>query len=139
MMHPNSVETLKRLSKGKLALSVESLLEFCRDVAAASDAEIIEAVAKKPKASKSAPKPIWLQEMEKSRKKLSWSAAESARKLIEIAADEGFIDQDFFTGKKTAPTFPAAAKQIAAKVGGDRLAVAFTREVNRLEREFRLG
>lgn len=139
-MRAETVSILKRLSKGKAALSPDELAAFCRDVGSASKEEILTAVAKRVSAKKAVSKPAWLIEMETAKKKLSWSsAAEAARKLIEIAADEGFIRSDLFAGRKAPPTFPIAAKRIAKEVGGERLAAAYGREIARLEREFRLG
>lgn len=140
-MREATATVLKRLSKGKSGLSEDALLEFCDDIRRSTNSEISEAIAQKKPSSKkpAAPKPSWLIEMEATRKRLQWTASESVSKLIEIAADEGFISADFFASRKTAPTFPTAAKQIAKKSGGVELSNAFSREISRLEREYRLG
>lgn len=140
MMRAETIAILRRLSKGKSALSAIELVQFCRDAASASDQDIVTAVEKKVTAKKTASKPLWLIQMEESKKSLSWSsAAEAASKLVEIATDEGFIPVGFFDGRKRPPTFPAAAKAIAKIAGGDHLAAAYSREMVRLEKEFRLG
>lgn len=139
-MRAETTTILKRLSKGKSALTTEQLVEFCRDVGTASAQQIADAVAKKAAPKKSTPKAGWLLDMEAAKKKLSWtSAAEAVRKLVEIASDEGFIAADIFATRKTLPSFAVAAKRIAEEVGGERLAESYVREIDRLEREFRLG
>ena len=139
-MREDTVAILKRLSKGKAALTPEQLVAFCSDLASASADEVRNAVAKKVTTKKAAaPKPQWLASMEADKKRLTWSAAEAARKLIEMSIDEGFIPAGKFDGLKKPPLFSTAAKTIAKEVGGDRLASAYSREISRLEKEFRLG
>lgn len=143
-MLERSSAILRKLGKGKAALSEQEILEFCKDVGSASVAEIRDALVPKKKtpAKKrpSAPKPEWLIQMEAAKRRLEWSARESVQKLVQVAVDEGLINSvDIFAGRKSLPSFPVAAKTIAANDNGDRLCRVFLREVARIEREYRLG
>ncbi|MEM6410475.1 MAG: hypothetical protein AAF683_02940 [Pseudomonadota bacterium] len=80
--------------------------------------EILEAAfPPKPKRARkpAPPKPQWLKDMQAAQKRVSWKAADARDRLLELASKRGFE----LSGKKPA-SFPKAAEEIAAKLGGDQ-------------------
>jgi hypothetical protein len=141
-MQPETAAILVKLSKGKNALSEEALLAFHRDLKAAGTEEFLAALYRpEPKkvAAPKAPEPAWLSDLEASRKRLKWPAARASQALVQLAIDEGLISADPFEVRKSQPSFGVVAKKLATLTDGDKLAVAFAKEVQRLEREYRLG
>ncbi len=140
-MNPESIAALKKLMRGKTGLSLEDVLAISDDLRRTSRDELRSALETKPKSKGRGPvtKPDWLLAMELAKSRLRWSASESVHKLVQVAADEGLIEEDILAGKKKTPSFQVVAKKIAANDNGERLCRVFVREVDRIEREYRLG
>ncbi len=139
-MRESSIDCLKRLSKGKFAISVEGLLALKEDLAAIS-VDDLRAIVAKPARRQSVQKakPAWLLQIEGERKRLRWKAALATKHLIQAAIDAGLVAESVILIDTKLPPFSAAAQKLAKHSDGDQLLAAFSKEVSRLEREYRLG
>lgn len=141
-MRPETVAILVKLSKGRTAFSEETLLAFHADLKAADTEEFLAGLYR-PKPKKAAapkpPIPAWLSDLDAARKRLAWTPAQASKALVQLSIDEGLVSADPFVGRKSPPSFFAAAKKIGTLADGEKVASAFAREVARLEREYALG
>lgn len=137
-MRPETLSFLVKLTKGKNGLSVDQVLAICEDIRGANPEQLKAALT--PASTKpTKTNPSWLTEMEQDRRRIRWTAAEAVQALIQLSLREGVIAYDPFQGSKKPPSFPAAAKKIAGRNGGDALAKAFSNEVRRIVREYSLA
>lgn len=127
MISEQTSSALSRLTRGKYKLDEAALKEFLFDIKSTAVDEIVaEIFAPKPKTPK--PKqatPVWLQEMQKAQKRISWKAAEATEQLYSVAANAGFQSE-----KPKKKSFPAAAKEIAGQLGDEATKILFVDWVN---------
>lgn len=139
-MRDETLALLRKLMKGKNALSEAEMLLFLEDVRRTAAGDIVAMI--KPPAKKAvrakAPVPEWLGQLEASRKALKWSAAESTHELIQVALDEGLVVSNPYQGKKL-PGFGVAAKKIASLSDGEALALSFSLRIARKVADNALG
>ena len=118
MITDENIATLTRLTKGRYKIDKTTFEVLIKEVQATSCDELLDKVfpAKTVRKRVAAqPKPQWLEDMLKARKKLSWSAAEATARLFEIAEQEGFE-----LTKAKQKSFPKASEQIAGQLGEQR-------------------
>lgn len=117
MISEKTILELSRLTKGAKALTEPDLRDLLMEIKHQEVDEVLRAVFA-PKRKLPKPKlevPSWLKSMEAAKKRLSWKSLEAVDRLYELAKESGFEP----VKKKT--TFPAAAKDIANDLGGDRI------------------
>lgn len=79
-MSPETELLLKKLSKGKAALSKDQLLKFKAELASLTDAEVSALFEKRKVATKATP--AWLTDMKRAQKKIDWTTAEATEALL---------------------------------------------------------
>jgi hypothetical protein len=136
-MRQETIATLKKLTKGKTALSEEQLLALWEDLAGASRDEVLGAV-RPPPANPPKPKPPeWLKQILAKGKSTGWLARDQVDHLVRAAIADDLIKESPFRGKL--PALSSAAKMIAGEQNGERLAVAFAEHIRLWMKEHRLG
>lgn len=127
MISEETLLVLSRLTKGAKKLSESEVRDLIVDIQGADASQIVEALfAPKPKAKPArVPTPEWLKAMQLAQKRMSWKAPEAVDKLYSLAESAGYS-----TEKARKKSFPAAAKDIASKLGEESTKDLFVRWVD---------
>tara|TARA_R110000868_G_scaffold187310_1_gene429804 strand:- start:166 stop:576 length:411 start_codon:yes stop_codon:yes gene_type:complete len=126
---------LSRLVKGRNRLEQEDMLRLIEDLKRNSTDEVLLVLySPQPKLKKPrTPTPEWLKEMQSAQKQVSWRAPEAIEQLYALANDAGFSSTN--SRKKS---FPAAAKEIAQRLGAEETKEMFVGWVNEYVRKHKM-
>lgn len=128
-MREASLKALKRLTKGKAALSRQEFEGLCADICSAKIDELADSLFPLPK--KKAERPAWFDAMEAAKKhRKSWSASDFVAAVYEIAVEQNWITKDVAAKRPSKLSFKKAAERVAAISGSDALSSAFVRYID---------
>lgn len=123
MSNADTIETLKKLAKGKNALDRAQFRELIAFLVAEPIDELLDAVFP-PKLVRAKPTKtpvaLWVADIQSSAKKVNWKSAEVVSKLYDLAGENGYSSK-----AARQKSLPKAAQDIASQVGEDRTAEMF--------------